>query len=115
MRFVLLLHVLNSAVNAQPAEYNPIYRGDAGSVFSRQPNAFLVEMVRGRKPGKALDVGMGEGRNSIFLAQQGWAVTGFDSADEGVRRANAKAQQLGLKLTTLVTSFEQFDFGENQW
>jgi hypothetical protein len=30
-----------------------------GDVFSRQPNAFLVEMTKGRKPGKALDAGMG--------------------------------------------------------
>jgi SAM-dependent methyltransferase len=115
MRLAALLFMICVSVKAQPGEYNPIYRGEAGNVFSRQPNAFLVEMVRGRKPGKALDVGMGEGRNSIFLAQQGWTVTGFDTADEGVRRANSRAQRLGLKLSTVVTSFEQFNFGENQW
>ena len=44
--------------------------------FNTKPNAFLVEMVRGRQPGKALDVGMGQGRNAIWLAQAGWDVTG---------------------------------------
>jgi len=58
----------------QAVEYNPIFRGEAREIFSRKPNGFLVEVMRGRKEGKALDVGMGEGRNSIYLAQQGWAV-----------------------------------------
>jgi len=84
-------------------------------VFSRKPNAFLVEMTRQRKPGRALDVGMGQGRNSIFLTQQGWDVTGFDPADVGVRQAKAEADRLGLKIHAEITTFEQFDFGENLW
>src|SRR6266436_6759185 len=99
---------------SQANEYNPIYRGEAGDVFSRKPNAFLVEMTRERKPGKALDVGMGQGRNTIYLAQQGWDVTGIDPADEGVRSARAEAVRLSLRITALVTTHEAFDFGENQ-
>jgi hypothetical protein len=49
--------------------------------FNTRPNAFLVETAKSRKPGTALDVGMGQGRNSIWLAQQGWDVTGFDPAE----------------------------------
>jgi Tellurite resistance protein TehB len=56
--------------------------------FSRKPNEFVVRMAQGRTPGKALDVGMGQGRNSIFLAQQGWTVTGFDPADKAVAAAS---------------------------
>ena len=41
-----------------------------------KPNAFLVEMVKNRKPGRALDVGMGQGRNALWLAGQGWDTTG---------------------------------------
>ena len=58
---------------------------------------------------------MGQGRNAIFLAQQGWDVTGFDLADEGVRQAAAEAKRLGLNLRTHVTSFENFEFGEDRW
>jgi SAM-dependent methyltransferase len=58
---------------------------------------------------------MGQGRNSIFLAQQGWDVTGFDPADEGIRRAKAEADRLSLKINAQVSTFEQFDFGENRW
>lgn len=109
----LLLSLL--AFFGQASEYNSIYRGEAGEVFTRKPNAFLVEMVRGRKAGKALDVGMGEGRNSLFLAGAGWDVTGIEPADEGVKRAEAEAARRGVKIRALVTTFEEFDFGESQW
>jgi len=83
--------------------------------FNTKPNAFLVEMTRGITPGRALDVGMGQGRNALYLAQQGWAVTGFDPADKAVAAAQEQAKQLGLKLTTLVLRDDQFDFGKAQW
>ena len=55
-----------------------------------QFNKFLAERVRGLPPGKALDIGMGQGRNSMFLAALGWEVTGFDYGDGNgpVRFAN---------------------------
>lgn len=83
--------------------------------FNTEPNAFLVEMVKGRQPGAALDVGMGQGRNAIYLAQQGWAVTGFDPADKAVAQANATAAKLGVKLMTVIQGSEDFDFGQNRW
>jgi SAM-dependent methyltransferase len=83
--------------------------------FNTNPNAFLVEMVKGRAPGAALDVGMGQGRNAIYLAQHGWQVTGFDPAEKAVAQANAAAKQLGVALTTVVQGSEDFDFGENRW
>ena len=82
---------------------------------NKEPNAFLVEMVKGRKPGKALDVSMGQGRNTIWLAQQGWDTTGFDPADQAVAEARAIALRLGLTIHTEITTDEQFDFGENRW
>ncbi|MBC7927244.1 MAG: methyltransferase domain-containing protein [Bryobacteraceae bacterium] len=58
---------------------------------------------------------MGQGRNSIYLAQQGWDVTGVDASDEGVRLAKLEAARLGLQLTAVVKTFEEFDLGEDQW
>src|SRR5262245_43948672 len=105
MRLLVLPAVFCAAALPQADQYDPLYRGDAGEVFSRKPNAFLVEMVRQRKPVTALDVGMG----------QGWTVTGFDSADEGIRQANAEAKRLGLDVRAEVNTFEKFDFGEARW
>jgi SAM-dependent methyltransferase len=83
--------------------------------FNTQPNAFLVEMTKPLTPGKALDVGMGEGRNAIYLAQQGWEVTGFDPADQAVAAAQDQARRLGVPLTALVRRDDQFEFGTEQW
>jgi len=94
--------------------WNKVYRTDQ-SVFVHRPNALLVSAVKGRQPGKALDIGMGQGRNTIFLAQQGWEVTGFDPSDEGVRQARDLAGKLGLHFRALVTREEDFDLGTAQW
>jgi SAM-dependent methyltransferase len=83
--------------------------------FNTQPNAFLVEMTKRLTPGKALDVGMGQGRNAVYLAQMGWEVTGFDPADQAVAAAQDQARRQGVKLTTLVLRDDQFDFGTEQW
>jgi len=83
--------------------------------FNTHPNAFLVEMVKGRTPGRALDVAMGQGRNSVWLAQQGWDVTGFDIADQAVAIAKEEAARLGVKIHAAVQSTEEFEFGENRW
>lgn len=83
--------------------------------FNTAPNAFLVEMVKGRPPGRALDIAMGQGRNSLWLAQQGWDVTGFDIADQAIAAANETAAHLSVKIHTEVTSIDAFDYGENRW
>src|SRR5258708_5913914 len=56
-----------------------------GRWYNPEPNEFLVEMVRARKPGFALDVAMGQGRNALYLASKGWRVTGIDISDEALR------------------------------
>jgi 2-polyprenyl-3-methyl-5-hydroxy-6-metoxy-1,4-benzoquinol methylase len=83
--------------------------------FNTKPNAFLMEIARTRKPGNALDVGMGQGRNGIWLAQQGWDVTGFDPAEKAVALARETARKLGVNLKTEVKRTEDFDFGERRW
>jgi SAM-dependent methyltransferase len=88
---------------------------DAKPMFNVKPNEFLVEMAKGRKPGTALDVGMGQGRNAIWLAQQGWDVTGFDPADKAVALAVENARKLGVHLKTEIKTMEEFDFGDSRW
>jgi SAM-dependent methyltransferase len=83
--------------------------------FNTNPNDFLVRMVKGRPAGMALDVGMGQGRNALFLAQQGWTVTGFDPAEKAVAAALAQAKVLGVTLETRIEGDETFDFGQNRW
>jgi SAM-dependent methyltransferase len=83
--------------------------------FNTEPNALLVETVRNLPPGRALDVHMGQGRNSLYLASKGWNVTGFDFSTEGIRAVRAAAKEAGLTLTATIDRHEDFDFGRNQW
>ena len=81
----------------------------------QQFNKFLAESVKGIPPGKALDIGMGQGRNSLFLAALGWEVTGFDIADVAVKQAQAEAKKRGLKINAQVGDVDKFDYGKERW
>jgi SAM-dependent methyltransferase len=83
--------------------------------FNTSPNAFLVAVTKGLKPGRSLDVGMGQGRNTIYLAQQGWDSVGFDPADRAVAAAREQATKLGVKITTEVARDDDFDWGDGRW
>jgi SAM-dependent methyltransferase len=83
--------------------------------FNTAPNAFLVSVTKGLKPGRSLDVGMGQGRNTIYLAQQGWDSVGFDPADRAVSAAQEQAAKLGVKITTHVARDSEFDWGAGAW
>lgn len=84
-------------------------------VLNEQPNALLVETVKNLKPGTALDADMGEGRNAIYLAQQGWQVTGADVAEKALAYAQNRAKKLGVKITTEVADMAKYDWGTNKW
>lgn len=88
---------------------------DGKSNFNKAPNSFLVQSVEGRPPGVALDFGMGEGRNAIYLAKLGWEVNGFDPADAAVALAEKRAKELGLTLRTEAVPDSQYEFGRERF
>jgi SAM-dependent methyltransferase len=94
--------------------FNSMY-GPDGAVGPDWPTPFVMEVVKDLTPGAALDVCMGEGRNSIFLATLGWKVTGFDVSDVALVNARAKAKKAGVNLTTVRSGYQEFDFGHGRW
>lgn len=56
----------------------------------------LPELVASRPAGLALDAGCGTGRHAVWLAEQGWHVIGFDSVDQPLRGARARARAAGV-------------------
>ncbi len=96
------------------ARWNSFFTADKPR-FNLAPNAFLMQIAEKRAPGTALDAAMGQGRNALWLARQGWQVTGFDPADQALDVAQRAAAALGLKVQTVNARFETFDFGENRW
>ena len=83
---------------------------DTSYTFNKEANNLLVQTTTDLKPGKALCVAMGQGRNALFLARNGWEVTGFDLADRAVAFAESQARKEGLVLNTQIKSFDIFDY-----
>jgi SAM-dependent methyltransferase len=65
--------------------------------FGGLPNRFLVAEVESLAPGRALDVACGAGRNAVWLAEQGWRVTGVDFSDVALASARALAEERGVE------------------
>lgn len=93
--------------------WNDIYQQSVG--FNHQPNRLLVETVKGVKPGRALDVMMGQGRNAVYLATQGWKVTGVDISSEGLRLAREAAAAKQVSIDAVDANIESYDFGTARW
>jgi len=72
----------------------------AGSDFlwKEEPNRFLVSELNGLAPGRALDLACGEGRNAVWLAQQGWQVTGVDFSAVALGKAEQLAASRGVEV-----------------
>lgn len=63
----------------------------AEPVWSLTPNQFVAQECADLAPGRAVDLAAGEGRNAIWLAQQGWHVTAVDFAEAGLAKGRALA------------------------
>ncbi len=68
-------------------------------VWTAAPNQFVVSEVAGLPPGTAVDLACGEGRNSVWLAEQGWQVTGVDFSTEGLAKAARLAESHDVEVT----------------
>jgi SAM-dependent methyltransferase len=74
-----------------------------GYLFGTEPNAFLKSQAHLLRPGqKALSVADGEGRNGVWLAEQGLDVQSFDFSPQGVAKARDLACRRGVTLATEV-------------
>lgn len=81
----------------------------APAIWSGQPNPQLVAEASRLSPGRALDVGAGEGADAIWLAEQGWAVTAVDISGVALTRAAEHARAAGDDVASRIT-FEERDF-----
>ena len=84
--------------------------------YGTAPNDFLVAQQPRMAPGgQVLCVADGEGRNGVWLAQQGYDVTSVDLAEQGMAKAAALARERGVGLRTAVADVTQFDLGTARW
>ena len=80
---------------ADREEWNRRYAGKE-LLWTARPNRFLVAEAVDLPPGRALDLACGEGRNAVWLAEQGWQVTGVDFSDVALAKAGELAAARGV-------------------
>jgi SAM-dependent methyltransferase len=78
-------------------------------VWGAGPNRFLVAEVNGLPLGRALDIGCGEGRNAIWLAELGWQVTGVDFSEIGLDKARRLASDRGVDVTWVHADLLEYE------
>lgn len=111
-RFERVLILRRASVDRERVYWDGAFKSGAGP---DSPLYLLQETVLKVKPGKALDAGMGRGRNAIYLASLGWDTTGYDMSVDALKMAQASADKAGVKIKTVEAKHEDFNFGEAQW
>src|SRR6266571_1730298 len=95
-------------MNALPRGWTrPIRR--LGTLWGVDPDSLLVESVESFRPGSVLDLGAGDGRNALFLARRGFAVTAVDAAPLALETLDAAAASEGLIVETELADLASYE------
>jgi tellurite methyltransferase len=85
-------------------------------VYGKSPAKFLAENFDYLKAdSNILDMGMGEGRNAVFLAGKGHKVTGIDISSVAIKKAYHLAREFGVKIKGLVASLEKYNIADESY
>ena len=115
--FVFLMGITAVKAQAPPSVrgyWDDVFR--SGKVqFNKNASELLQFAILGRKPGQAVDLGMGEGRNAVFLAEKGWQVTGADISPEAVKQAKARAAAAHVAIEAITDDLDHYEIGRAKW
>ncbi len=92
-------------------EYWNNYYREKPYINGKRPTAFLKQMLPRMRQGKYLDIGMGEGANAVYLAQEGHEVVGFDISDTAISHALAYAEESGVKISAKTADLDLYLMG----
>jgi len=84
-------------------------------IFGTEPNDFLAEVCKDISQGRVLCLADGEGRNGVFLAQQGLEVESVDGSVVALEKARRLAAERTVSLTTHHADLADFDLGDEAW
>jgi SAM-dependent methyltransferase len=88
-------------------QWDERYGGDE-LLWTSAPNQFLVSEVAGLPAGSAVDLACGEGRNAVWLAEQGWVVTGVDFSSVGLAKAQRLAQSRQVDVRWVESAVQEW-------
>ena len=83
--------------------------------LGKEPNPFLKKHIRLLPKGKALDIATGEGRNAVFLAQNGCEVDAVDISEKGLKKAQKFAGEKGVNINTFLVDLDQYPIGKERY
>ena len=109
---IILIPLITSAAEKDQERWNKHYDIE-GFLFGNEPIQFLKENIHLLPKNKALDLAMGEGRNGVYLATQGFDVLGLDISPTGLNKANQLAEHHNVKIKTQVVDLERYQLKKN--
>lgn len=74
-----------------------------------EPSSVVLDTLRGLAPGRALDLGCGNGRHALWLAERGWDVTAVDFSTEALRQARERAAELDLDVDWVEADLAEYE------
>ena len=86
-----------------------------GSVWGAEPNQFVADRLADLPPGRVLDLGSGQGRNAIWLAQRGHTVTAVDVSDVATEQAAELAAAVGVEAEFIAADLAEWEPPEEEF
>ncbi|WP_068401915.1 class I SAM-dependent methyltransferase [Kribbia dieselivorans] len=108
-------HTSDPVASMSPVEFWESRYGEADRIWTGSVNRVLADVAAGLTPGRALDLGCGEGGDAVWLAQQGWTVTGVDLSATAIERGRQAAVEVGIdpaRLTLVAADLATWDTTE---
>jgi SAM-dependent methyltransferase len=89
--------------------------GKKDFALGKEPNPFLKKHIRLLPKGRALDIASGEGRNAVFLAQNGFEVDAADISERGLKKAQALARKKGVEIQPFLVDLDQYQIEKERY
>ncbi len=112
--FFFLLSQVVSASQEDRKRWNKRYNTKE-YIYGEEPIDFLKNNIHLLTKGKALVLAMGEGRNALFLARNGFDVDGCDVSDVAVKKCKLLAQENNIEINAFVADLEKYEIATNQY
>lgn len=112
---------LDKLSGQQGTEFDPKVEWDrkysrSSFIYGKAPAKFLAENFDFLpENSNVLDIGMGEGRNAVFLAQKGHLVTGVDISSVAVKKARSLAKEYSVKIKTIIASMDKYNIPQESF
>ena len=105
--FLLFLLAAGPGAQPDPSFWDKFF-SQPSYVFGTDPIPLLKEYVHLFRRGRALDLAMGEGRNAVYLAEQGFDVTGVDFSKQAIEKSRKLAAKRSVVLNTIQADLRDF-------